>query len=185
MRYFTIKDARAATSGEYRAAKTVLDEAVREFQSYKTYDVFLSHSFSDADLILGAKKILERQGFTVYVDWIEDPQLNRNNVTKETALHIKGRMHSCKRLVYATSENAKHSKWMPWELGYFDGHKPGQVAIMPLMESEYEDFKGQEYLSLYPVLRKGTVTSHLGGTSSSGIEIYDGRLAKSYSRMAA
>jgi hypothetical protein len=39
---------------------------------------------------------------------------------------------------------------MPWELGYFDGHKPGRVAIMPLPSSALTGFTGQEYLALYP-----------------------------------
>ncbi|MEZ5814434.1 MAG: toll/interleukin-1 receptor domain-containing protein [Alphaproteobacteria bacterium] len=181
MRYFTLREAREAASSGFRTAKSVLSEEAREFKSYKSYDIFLSHSFSDADLVLGAKKLLERGGFTVYVDWIEDPHLDRSRVTKETAQHIKERMHSCRRLVYATSENSKDSKWMPWELGYFDGHKPGEVAILPLMESERADFKGQEYLSLYPILRKDGASSYSG----SGIELYDGRFAKTYSRIAA
>lgn len=183
MRYFTVRDARNATASEIRTAKTILSEGMREYRASKSYDIFLSHSFSDADLILGVKKLLEREGFSVYVDWIEDPQLDRNNVTKETAQHIKDRMNTCKQLVYATSENAKHSKWMPWELGYFDGRKSGQVSILPLLESEYADFKGQEYLSLYPVLRKGT--PYLGEASRGGIEAYDGKIAKRYSRIAA
>lgn len=186
MRYFTLHDIRKAAGVEpssFRSARTILKEAAQGFRNYKTYDIFLSHSFSDAELVLGAKKTLEREGYSVYVDWIDDAQLDRSNVTKETAQHIKDRMHTCKGLVYATSENSKHSKWMPWELGYFDGHKPGQVSILPLLESESDSFKGQEYLSLYPVLGKGT-PSYLGGTSS-GLQMYDGRLAKAYTLRAA
>jgi hypothetical protein len=42
-----------------------------------TYDVFLSHSFMDADTIAGIAAILEAEGQRVYVDWIEDPQADR------------------------------------------------------------------------------------------------------------
>lgn len=41
---------------------------------------------------------------------------------------------------------------MPWELGYFDGYKPGFVAILPLVQSSGSDFKGQEYLGFYPYI---------------------------------
>jgi hypothetical protein len=39
---------------------------------------------------------------------------------------------------------------MPWELGYFDGMKPGHVGIVPIVASEDDTFPGQEYLGLYP-----------------------------------
>ena len=96
MRYFTLQDIRKAAgveSSSFRSARTILKEAAQDFRNYKTYDIFLSHSFSDAELVLGAKKTLEREGYSVYVDWIEDAQLDRSNVTKETAQHIKDRMH--------------------------------------------------------------------------------------------
>ncbi len=40
---------------------------------------------------------------------------------------------------------------MPWELGYFDGLKDGNVGIFPIVQSENGTiFAGQEYLRLYP-----------------------------------
>jgi hypothetical protein len=41
---------------------------------------------------------------------------------------------------------------MPWELGYFDGFKPGYVWILPLVMDYDSEFKGQEYLGLYPTV---------------------------------
>jgi len=41
---------------------------------------------------------------------------------------------------------------MPWELGYMDSAKNSRVALLPIV-SDYEsikDFKGVEYLGLYP-----------------------------------
>ena len=32
----------------------------------------------------------------------------------------------------------------------FDGHKPGHVAILPLVATAGSGFNGQEYLGLYP-----------------------------------
>lgn len=71
------------------------------------------------NLIAGLKLILEDLGYSVYVDW-NDNQLDPNNVTPETAKMLRERMKQCKSLIYAFSENASSSKWMPWELGYFD-----------------------------------------------------------------
>ena len=42
------------------------------------FDVFLSHARVDEDVVYGAKRELERYGFSVYVDWIVDTQLDRS-----------------------------------------------------------------------------------------------------------
>lgn len=118
------------------------------------FDVFLSHSFRDAEVILGVKSLLEARGQSVYVDWVEDPQLDRSRVTASTAGALRERMRKCRSLIYATSDAAAHSKWMPWELGYFDGLRGQRIAIMPLMASSSSTFVGQEYLGLYPLVEK-------------------------------
>jgi len=133
-------------------AKEILNESRREqkfFSSHsKTYDIFLSHSSSDSEIVAGLKLEIEDLGYSVYVDWIEDPLLNRSNVTKETALVLQERMKNCKSLIYAFSENASDSKWMPWELGYFDALK-GTVAVLPISQTSKHSFKGTEYLGIY------------------------------------
>ena len=88
--------------------------------------------------------------------WVEDAQLDRRAVTKETAAVLRQRMRQSKSLLYLASDNSSSSKWMPWELGYFDGFKPDGVAIMPVLDSATDAFKGQEYLGLYPIVQKDT-----------------------------
>ena len=63
-------------------------------------------------------------------------------------------MKSSASLMYIATENSSNSKWMPWELGYFDGLKSDKVAILPLQDSENQRFEGQEYLGLYPLVTK-------------------------------
>lgn len=115
------------------------------------FDIFLSHSYQDKEIIPYLKKTLENLGFKVYVDWINDKFLSRENVDKKTAALLQKRMNQSKSLFYATSENSPNSKWMPWELGYFDGKKNKKVAILPINKdnSSNENFEGQEYLGLY------------------------------------
>jgi len=125
---------------------------LREDQNYlaSQYDVFLSHSFLDYNLVLGIKRFLEDLGLSVYVDWIDDPQLNRNMINKETANLLRIRMKTCKSMLYAATDNASNSRWMPWELGYFDGLK-GKIAILPISnDANSSGFVGQEYINLYP-----------------------------------
>lgn len=140
----------------HKTASIVLNEAVRAQTTTKMYDIFLSHAFSDAELILGVKVKLERYGHSVYVDWIDDPQLDRSSVTSSTANWLRERMNCCQSLFYSTTESSSKSKWMPWECGYVDG-KHGRSAILPLTETGVSVFNGQEYLSIYPYITEAPI----------------------------
>lgn len=135
-----------------KSAIGILSETARRFTSTTKYDVFLSHSYQDADVILGVKSIIESLGLTVYVDWIDDNDLDRSAVTVKTAEILRVRIRASSCLVYAHSENASDSDWMPWELGYFDGFKPMFVWILPLVVNYDSEFEGKEYLGLYPTV---------------------------------
>ncbi len=117
-----------------------------------SYNVFLCHSKMDSEYILGVKRALETIGLTVYVDWIDDPQLDRSAVTARTADILRTRMQASKMLVYAHTVSSTTSRWCPWELGYFDGHKGGNVFLLPIVDDDASKFIGQEYLGLYPYL---------------------------------
>ncbi len=127
------------------------------FNPTKIYDVFLSHSYMDKEDIASLKVYLENFGLTVYVDWIDDKTLNRKAVNKQTALIIRKRMKNCRSLFYAFSENSSSSKWMPWELGYFDGFK-GRVAILPISSKESNHYVGTEYLAIYPYVSEDKIS---------------------------
>ncbi|UTH74219.1 toll/interleukin-1 receptor domain-containing protein [Chromobacterium sp. IIBBL 290-4] len=141
-------------SGTVKKASQIVLEACASYTPSKTYDIFLSHSIRDAELILGMKGILEDLGYTVYVDWIEDPQMDRSTVTAKTADKLRQRMNSSKSLFFVTTSNAESSRWMPWECGFFDGKKE-KVAIVPIQAtSTSNSYSGQEYLGLYPYVVK-------------------------------
>ena len=158
MAYLRISEARAAgqaaRSYVSKSASQLLMEDSKKFSSINRYDIFLSHSYQDAEVIYGIKTIVEKQGLKVYVDWLEDPGLDQGRVTARTAQILRERMKSCASLVYVHSSNSKESAWMPWELGYFDGLKFGYVWILPLVSEYDSEFKGQEYLGLYPPIEK-------------------------------
>jgi hypothetical protein len=159
MAYLRISEARAAATSVYRgplqkSAGQLLTEEARGFSAGRQYDIFLSHSHDDAELILGVKKLIEDLGLTVYVDWIEDAKLDRTKVTRQTGTLLRARMRSCSSLIYVHSANSSDSVWMPWELGYFDGFRPHQVWILPLVSTSDSEFAGQEYLGLYPTVDK-------------------------------
>ncbi len=129
-------------------ARRVLNEATAS--SSEKFDVFLSHASAEPEeIILGVKLLLEDRDLKVYVDKYSDPQLSPGRVTPETAEILRDRMRSSGSLLYIHSQHSKTSRWMPWELGFFDGFK-GDVGVIPVTRNQEEDFKGEEYLNLYP-----------------------------------
>jgi len=154
MPYVTLAEAREAASFSMQTRGLLAEAILRESRNTSIstkFDIFLSHSSMDKALVLGVKSILEGKGFTVYVDWVDDPQLNRQHVNKQTADTIRKRMTQSYRLIYLHTVNASLSKWCPWELGFFDGFTQPEerVYIFPLVSNPSEGFKGQEYLGLY------------------------------------
>lgn len=139
--------ARAAAQRKFVSTASLLQESRNPTRT--SHDIFLSHSRLDSELILGVKIALESTGRSVYVDWIDDPQLDRSKVSPATAQALRKRMAQSSALFYVHSSNAVASRWMPWELGYFDGLK-GNVAILPVVESSSSRYRGEEYLGLYP-----------------------------------
>lgn len=130
---------------------SILTERMQKQASAVGHDIFLSHAFDDKELILGVALTLEDLGYTVYLDWRDDPSLDRKNVSHTTAHKLRERMRNSKCLFFATTENTSNSKWMPWELGFKDGHN-NRSAVLPLQASRPDDYKGQEYLGIYPYI---------------------------------
>ncbi len=162
-----IQNSRVRT--RYFSATDVLNEG-RVTDTSKTYDIFLSHSSKDKEMIAGLKLILTDMGFTVYVDWNDD-ELNPDNVTSDTAAVLRERMKQCRSLLYAFSENASDSKWMPWELGYFDGLKDSKVAVLPISKTTKTSFEGTEFVGFYYVVQ----IARIQGKTEKALWVYEGK----------
>lgn len=147
--------ARRTTDRLAKTATAVLKE--ESSTAVQRFDIFLSHSIKDAEIVLGVVRIIENTGKKVYVDWIHDPNLDRSKVSPDTARALRARMNQCDALFYLQSRQSSSSRWMPWELGYFDGRN-GNVAIIPVVpERGVANFKGEEYLGLYPFVDVATI----------------------------
>jgi hypothetical protein len=150
MAYLTLDRARAAAGA---GPTQMMEKSLRASAAASPdthFDIFLSHCIKDARAIEGVRQILLQAGLTVYVDWIEDPELSRDRVTTATAARLRERMDHSRAMIFATSQSSPDSKWMPWELGYFDGHRRNRVGVLPLVSTSSQGFRGQEYLGLYP-----------------------------------
>ena len=140
--------ARRTVANLNKSAPVILREHVET--SATKFDIFLSHSIKDAEIVLGARSVLRKRfKLSVYVDWIVDPQMKRGDVTPATAAVLRRRMKQCKALFYLKTVNSVDSTWMPWELGYFDALR-SRVAILPVVKDVQDEYDGNEYLGLYP-----------------------------------
>lgn len=145
--YANLKQARPAFSN-------AMDQAFsRKASLDKRFDVFLSHSFINKDLVIDVKNKLCSYGISVYVDWLDDPELDRRHVTRKTADILRIRMRQCQSLAFLDTEDARESAWTPWEVGFADANKQ-RVFIIPIRVDEisYRNYKGHEFFSLYPFL---------------------------------
>jgi hypothetical protein len=129
------------------------------YASSETFDVFLSHSSNEPDdIIFGIKGLLEDAQLKVYLDKVDDPQISPAYVTPETAEILRARMRQSSSLLYVYSRHSTQSRWMPWELGFFDGVK-GVVGILPVLQHTQNTFKGEEYLGVYPYVDIVTINN--------------------------
>lgn len=164
------------TESHFRSYRENLNESQRLF-GYAArndidtkFDIFISYNFNDQGVIRGVYNELTEMGFKVYVDFIIDPDLNRQNVTLETAKRIRARLENSKSLLYAQSPNAEMSRWMPWELGVVDGHTK-KCAILPIFASVTYVYSKQEYLKLYPVIKPHATSRMLVYKEVNGVEL--------------
>ncbi len=115
------------------------------------YDIFLSQALKDEELVLGVHTILtEDLGLKVFCDWIEAGQSDHAGTTPADAAYIRDKMLASTGLVLVDSEHAAGSNWMSWEIGWFHGAK-GRVCVLPVVKDEAEQYRGRQYLGLYPV----------------------------------
>lgn len=127
-----------------------LDESrvIKSQSAEKQYDIFLSHSSRDKEIILYLKKELNSVWYSVYIDWIDNSESGRIEITPK----LKTAMNNSFALLYIHTHNSENSKWTPWEIGYFDSRKGfSRIGIMPILNTanSIASYSGQEYLTQY------------------------------------
>lgn len=130
-----------------RSAESLLREASTRDNTH--YDIFLSQTIRDAEIVLGVFVVLRDAGYKVFCDWIAHPDCDRSAVTPANAETIRTTMKLCDTLLFLDTAQANHSLWMCWELGWFDGHR-GPVAILPVLPDGEKHYRGREFLGIYP-----------------------------------
>ena len=128
----------------------------------KKTTVFISHKHDDLDDLRGILGFLQQNyGVKVYID-SQDPTMPPKT-SAETAKNIKKRIDQCDKFIFLATNGAIESKWCNWELGYGDAKKyKDHIALFPIKPKgslDY-DYKGSEYMSIYPYI------SYFNGTES-------------------
>lgn len=113
--------------------------------------VFISHKHEEDEYVYRLKDILERYGFTGYVDW-EDNSMPLTT-DSETAIKLKTRIEKSRKFILIATEPAIGSKWCNWELGFADAYKYiDHLALFPV-KGNFGNYEGGEYLRIYPSIQ--------------------------------
>lgn len=128
-----------------------LSDSLRKGLTTASSSVFLSHSHVETSHIEDAKRILEANGASVYVD-SEDPDMP-SSTSSATAARLKEKIRGFDRFVLLASEKSLASRWVPWELGFADAAKGmPSIAILPFTSAS-GTWRGTEYVGLYSTIR--------------------------------
>jgi hypothetical protein len=115
--------------------------------------IFLSHSHIDKTIVMKMGLLFERINTGLYVDWMDKSLPESTNL--ETASQIRNKIIECNNFLFLATYHGLRSKWCNWELGIADTIKTNKLAVLPI-ESKSGNWKGNEYLQLYPEMSFST-----------------------------
>ncbi len=94
-------------------------------QSKKAFDLFISHSFKDNELVSKLVSELNKHGLRIYCDWTSDDDfLKRELVSEFTEVALKERISQSNKVLFLQTENSVNtdgevlSPWVKMELEY-------------------------------------------------------------------
>ena len=131
--------------------------------------IFLSHKHSDltdVQEVAGLTELFEKHGAIVYIDTMDYSLPGQTS--GETAMRIKDIIKNSHKFVLAATKSAIESYWCNWELGIGDIYKFNKhIAIIPIKEQgeKDENYKGNEYLQIYPRLSYNEAFTNKWGQS--------------------
>jgi hypothetical protein len=136
--------------------------------------IFLSHSHLDKTIVNKIGLLFSMLNTELYVDWLDKTLPEETN--KITADTIKVKIQECNHFLFLATYHGLRSKWCNWELGVADSLKKSKnLAILPI-ESKSGNWKGNEYLQLYPEMKFETTDFELLTVNEIKIHELDGKI---------
>lgn len=83
-------------------------------------DVFISHQQRDTATAQRLRERVQSLGYSCYLD-VADAALQQQASAVDLATRIRSNLRRARCLLFLSTTGSPHSKWMPWELGFFDG----------------------------------------------------------------
>lgn len=115
---------------EALAVELSIDDSI---QNIKSYDLFISHSLKDSDKVRRIVSLANQAGLSCYVDWTADNDfLKRSMVSEYTVEVLKARMRQSRNLLFLSSENSRQSKWVSFELDYYQKNVGRKIYMIVL-----------------------------------------------------
>lgn len=131
--------------------------------------IFLSHSHLDKTIVNKIGLLFSKLNTKLYIDRLDKTLPEETN--KVTADTIKIKIQECDHFLFLATYHGLRSKWCNWELGIADSLKKSKnLAILPI-ESKSGNWKGNEYLQLYPEMK--FETNDLELLTADKISIYE------------
>lgn len=136
------KEYMTETTEFYKTPQDLAEELENDksIQNRKQYDVFVSHSSKDAEIVRDVIKVLNKMKRVCYCDWVSDDDfLKRSMVSDYTREVLKKRMHQSKCIVYVSTPNSRESEWVKWELGYYETCVKREIYV--IQADQYDEGK--------------------------------------------
>lgn len=146
MNAYTYSELRTAAAGQVRNF-SARARTINEAKALHLRTAFLCHSHKDRTYALGLKAVIESQGGSLYIDWLDEEMPETPN--RVTAERIQNKIVACDLFLFLATDNSMVSRWCPWEIGYANGKKPIDSIVIVPTKDDLGRFHGNEYLQLY------------------------------------
>lgn len=113
----------------------------KSIQKLKTYDLFISHSYVDREIVYDIVRKINKCGLNCYVDWTADSDfLRRSLVSDFTKEVLKARMKNSRKLLFLSSSNSRVSSWVDFELKYYQEEVQNEIYMIVLDGEDAHNF---------------------------------------------
>ena len=125
-------------------------------QNIKSFDLFISHSYKDKEIVSDVVRKANKHGLNCYVDWTADNDfLKRSLVSDYTKEVLKARMKQSKKLLFLSSFNSRESEWVAFELQYYQKEIQNEILMILIDGEDTHGFKRIDTEELNGIFEEG------------------------------